>query len=571
MSSIPYVHQNRTQQPSSQPHPQPHPKQHPQHPSGSLPHSRSPRHQQPQHQPVASSSSSGSSLNTNSGSFPTSRSRDLLDTLAESGIHSQGVQHYSEKGWHLPWLDDFDMRSATGPLHLLGKEICALEKFLMLSREERIIYQVQLQKITSVITTVCPSASVVPFGSFQTGTSMPTSDLDLSIIFEEGWPNQEEVLRHIAAEMAIENIAVPSSINLICNAKSSLLKFRTAVGNIAVDISVNKTNGPEAIPLAQAWLKEHPTLRSLLLVTKLYFHMNGWGQVYTGGFGGYAIMVFIRSFLKRRVEVSKQGSERVGAHFLALLCELGNRPLWEEYGIASDGTLARRSELLKACGVPGKPAPFFIIQDPCNPGNNLAGGSFMAQQICDFSMQTASNLTLALHLVKCMDPSIVRRTILGVVVGVSDSLLRHREGILNIYDSMSGLLDSAALNAPPPPPSSRSSDSPLPTPQKKLSRLPAFLNKENSHHQHVEDLLTSRHAMSHLKRNHSSPTVSAAVSAAILKDHAQGQICDDPAVIMAATTQGHRADRFQILRAHNGRPFSPISLNMPPNYDGRIS
>ena len=118
-----------------------------------------------------------------------------------------------------------------------------------MSREERIIYRVQLQQITSAIKSVCPVASVIPFGSFQTGISLPNgsflfsplfpgtfcsqiyfSDLDVVVVTDrvQRHEDQYQLLKDIAQRISKENVAERSSINII--PKSSLIKFRTLNG-----------------------------------------------------------------------------------------------------------------------------------------------------------------------------------------------------------------------------------------------------------------------------------------------------------------------------------------------------
>ena len=123
---------------------------------------------------------------------------------------------------------------------------------------------------------------------------------------------QDEVslLELISAALIRTSIAPVQSLTIIRSASCPLLKFRTAEGNIPVDLSVSIpsingmsnrmdcANGPAVLPYVADWLRTLPALRSLTMFLKLFLKLRGMDSVYTGGLGGYSLLVYVRSFLK---------------------------------------------------------------------------------------------------------------------------------------------------------------------------------------------------------------------------------------------------------------------------------
>jgi hypothetical protein len=175
----------------------------------------------------------------------------------------------------------------------------------------------------------------------------------------------EQILQAFSARLKETTIPMVDSVE-IRGALVPILTFRTKMGGISVDLSVNNQAGPSVLSYVYDWLRGLPSLRALTLTLKLFLHDRGLDSLYTGGVGGYAMLTYVRSFLKRNPAFARM--ECVGEALISMFCELSNVGLWSAIGIACDGSLIEKSRLLEHCAREGKPDPFWVVVDPANPG-----------------------------------------------------------------------------------------------------------------------------------------------------------------------------------------------------------
>lgn len=196
------------------------------------------------------------------------------------------------------------------------------------------------------------------FGSFVTGLSLPSSDLDLVIclpkVQREAGPEAPGALegrnaiketwqQHLARYLRKEDWVDVNSIKVIQNTAVPVIKFQTRpqVGEVessmiepvSIDVSFegNGHQGLEANKLNLSLLNEFPALRSLVLVLKRFLSGRGLCEAFSGGLSSYAIILLCARFLQ---EQPLGECLDIGAMLLGILNFYGNQFQPAAYGIS---------------------------------------------------------------------------------------------------------------------------------------------------------------------------------------------------------------------------------------------
>jgi non-canonical poly(A) RNA polymerase PAPD5/7 len=104
---------------------------------------------------------------------------------------------------------------------------------------------------------------------------------------------------HHARLQTLEQLKVPSKMQVIAKARVPIIKMQDALTSIHVDISFNMEGGPAEAERIQNYLTEYPPLRPLTMIIKQFLAQRGLNEVYTGGLGSYAVLLMTMSFLQR--------------------------------------------------------------------------------------------------------------------------------------------------------------------------------------------------------------------------------------------------------------------------------
>lgn len=185
------------------------------------------------------------------------------------------------------------------------------------------------------------SSQVKPFGSFVSGLSLPSSDLDLVIclpkVHREAGPEAAGFLegRNAIKESWQQNLARclraqtwvdVTSIKVITNTAVPVIKLKTrpmsgCVVSLDVSFEGNIHQGLEANRLNVALMNEFPSLRPLVLVLKQFLSRRGLCESFTGGLSSYALLLLCARFLQEQPSLSPLD---VGGALLGLLNFYGN-------------------------------------------------------------------------------------------------------------------------------------------------------------------------------------------------------------------------------------------------------
>jgi non-canonical poly(A) RNA polymerase PAPD5/7 len=85
---------------------------------------------------------------------------------------------------------------------------------------------------------------------------------------------------------------------VVAKAKVPIVKLVIMPYGLKFDISIGKTNGLDAVNLIQGHLAAWPVLRPLVTILKLYLLQRNMNEVYSGGFGSFALITSVVAFLQ---------------------------------------------------------------------------------------------------------------------------------------------------------------------------------------------------------------------------------------------------------------------------------
>ncbi|KAL7067457.1 PAP/25A associated domain-containing protein [Cryptosporidium serpentis] len=179
----------------------------------------------------------------------------------------------------------------------LNNEIIQLVRWLELTPAEKFLRQRILARIMLLSHTLWPNSKVQPFGSFFTGLSLPTGDLDICILNVSGSPKRR--LRELAD--ALRNWDLCTGLELILTARVPIIKFVDSESCISVDISLNQESCIDTTQHICECLKRFDVLRPLIITIKLFLHQRGLDETYLGGLGSYAQFCLILSFIQQHI------------------------------------------------------------------------------------------------------------------------------------------------------------------------------------------------------------------------------------------------------------------------------
>ncbi|KAF0699661.1 Aste57867_9783 [Aphanomyces stellatus] len=203
------------------------------------------------------------------------------------------------------------------PKTKLHWDICEFVSHLQAETQSRLAAHTAVSRFcVSAVQALWPRAQVRPYGSFVTGLSLPSSDLDLVIclpkvrrdepaeapgVLEGRNAIKETWQQNLARKLRSESWVVPESVKTIPNASIPIITLlATAPYHVRLDISFEGPghNGLATNDLVHSFLHELPALLPLMLVLKTFIIDRGLGVAYTGGLSSYALLLMLTRFLQ---------------------------------------------------------------------------------------------------------------------------------------------------------------------------------------------------------------------------------------------------------------------------------
>jgi DNA polymerase sigma len=290
-------------------------------------------------------SRSASSSSTTTSMTPSTPPRK---NIANNSTHRQDDHHdqYSNHNF-------FDSREVH-PLVALHNEIVAYARLMECQPHELKQRQEMIDQVTMLVrdcfgpSTRTSSATgsdsdnkesyphVKVFGSQASGLLLPTSDIDLVVLFQpERVKTNTSVTSNVSHSADDNDVSMSTSsadaathweqevsrrsplhtiadairrkwssevtyLEVIDNTRVPLVKFTYGPYNLNVDICIDQSVGPKAAELTKTFLQALPPLRPLTFVLKSFLAARALNEPYTGGMGSFALQLLIVSFLQQR-------------------------------------------------------------------------------------------------------------------------------------------------------------------------------------------------------------------------------------------------------------------------------
>jgi non-canonical poly(A) RNA polymerase PAPD5/7 len=301
---------------------------------------------------------------------------------------------------------------ATAPFVRLHNEILRLVDVELPNESEKKVRKSVLEEVTMIVKQVYPSAVVQVFGSEATGVLTRSSDLDIAVTViptaqsssSSSSPSQplpscsdgsdeekdeEEVAPEDTDKMmlkisaCLQRAKVCSYVEVI-NARVPIIKLDHAASGLGVDICVNNVTGVTAAQFVARQCRQHPALRPLGMVLKIFLAQRGLNETFTGGIGSFVLLSMILSFLQHREKAQEElglpPTRNLGVLLVDFLDLYGSKFNYVETGISLNGTYfskrARQGDWFDAS------RPFALcIENPTEKNNDMGKGSYFITKV----------------------------------------------------------------------------------------------------------------------------------------------------------------------------------------------
>lgn len=244
-----------------------------------------------------------------------------------------------------------------------------------------------------------PAVTICTFGSYATGLSLPTSDVDVCLcIPSDAGEVDVKSLWDFAKKMKDD---AGKETSVFADAKTPIVRVFETPNPVDgcrfhCDVSLSHTvAGLEELVASQtSYLESTPVARPLIVTTKAILKMWGLNTVRTGGLSSASVFLFVQRFLEEERVNLKPTVDNLGR----LLVELWFHSCSSEY---DEG---------------------FCLWDPFDPMNDVSAGTFRIPDIQQLLGHTANFLHTLIHhgsppaAPSCATTSSMRRAMLSTVL-----------------------------------------------------------------------------------------------------------------------------------------------------------
>ncbi|KAJ1547013.1 hypothetical protein HK096_004443, partial [Nowakowskiella sp. JEL0078] len=335
----------------------------------------------------------------------------------------------------------------------LNKEVSQLAKELSPRPQEIELRSWVVSKLEWLVRRVLKwteeTASVTIFGSLQTQLYLPQGDVD--IVINHRYMNAasgkdkktinildltvQEALRSLAKN-APWNICDQNSIELLLHIRIPILKFKTRIGGLRVDITANNTSGKSSSYIVSQWVdvSYSPNLRPLTLVLKSWMTKHGFAEVFTGGLGGYALVNMLVSVMQHAGSILKDDDAPLAKILFLFFETFGFEFDYRTKGISVRlGKFVDKPHEIHRIGysIKGDTGVRLYIEDPTDTSNNISKGTFRMDEIREAIMNAYLRLDAALdgQLVSNKESGI-----LGEILELDSEIQEWRQNVCLDWD-----------------------------------------------------------------------------------------------------------------------------------------
>ncbi|KAJ3029241.1 hypothetical protein HDV00_009696 [Rhizophlyctis rosea] len=400
-----------------------------------------------------------------------------MATTTRISLQTNGVKRHTDQSTHLPSpITPPDTSDRSLRLRQLTQEAHALVSRLSPRPQERALRAHIVSRIEELVnvafsgTSSCePSIDIV--GSLSTGIYLPGGDVDIVIHINDMDPADVLTVLYTVLKSDAENNPEPLadllSIKPIMTARIPVLKFRTTLGRVAVDITANTRSGSVSTQLVKQWMDAYPTtLNPLVILVKRWLAERKFDEVYTGGLGGYAVANMALAMIMVSRSTRRMQQLRAGSGAGSIVgggggggsfgrqqdeqdTELGRLMMefFETFGLTLD--YARRGVSVRIGRFVDRPAGTnrlryapvgassnldfglsLYVEDPADPSNDVCRASYRVAEIREAMAESFVRMEDALDGV--VEPE---RGMLDGVVGLNEEEERFRDIVCEEWDS----------------------------------------------------------------------------------------------------------------------------------------
>jgi DNA polymerase sigma len=208
----------------------------------------------------------------------------------------------------VPWMPPFGYPPYDNLFLRLHQEVLDFTRWISLTPVEYKRRESFVHRLNGVCKSLWPRSRVVPFGSFFTGLSLPSSDVDVSVIHV---PVEHDELAEIGCLRKLANRLLEeqqvSFVELRESAKIPILRIKDIEPPFCeIDISLN-SEAPQATSkfIIRNAIEKYPQFRPLVLLIKCFLYQRNLADTFTGGVGSYLLSCLVLAFLQQHA-VSNQ-------------------------------------------------------------------------------------------------------------------------------------------------------------------------------------------------------------------------------------------------------------------------
>jgi DNA polymerase sigma len=216
--------------------------------------------------------------------------------------NSGDVSSASDQPKSVPWMPSSGYPPYSNLFLRLHQEVIDFERFVSLNDFEEQARKSFLHKLNGVCKALWPRSKVVPFGSYYTGLSLPSSDIDVSVIdvpIEDYGLAEVGCLRKLANAL-LEQQQV-SFIELRETAKIPILRIRDRSPpycEIDININIDSPQATSKFVLRNA-IEVYPAFRPLVMLIKCFLYQRNLADTFTGGIGSYLLSIMVLAFFQQ--------------------------------------------------------------------------------------------------------------------------------------------------------------------------------------------------------------------------------------------------------------------------------
>nr|CAG4716221.1 unnamed protein product [Naegleria fowleri] len=214
------------------------------------------------------------------------------DTITNHQFNYEAHNAYAKYQTSIPWQTQ-SYASYSPPLRL-HFELIDFYNFVKQTKEEELVRERVIEKVTKLCKGIDPSCKIQLFGSYPAGLMLPGSDLDLHVISKSH--SQKSFLEKLNRDLNRSNEFV--EINFIRNANVPIVKFKEALSLQEVDVSCNNADTDSSVEFIRRSSEKYPAFKYLCYFLKYFLKQRNSNMVLHGGLSSYGLSLMIISHLQ---------------------------------------------------------------------------------------------------------------------------------------------------------------------------------------------------------------------------------------------------------------------------------